>query len=142
MDRKRIILLAAVAAAALALSAASYWYANQLRPGFPGASISYNDPKLQSAVTSGKPTLIYFSTLDCPVCLMEDRVIDALLPDFNATVNFVFMRLSPSNGRLFQDWSVLVVPTLVLADRDGIIAKRYDGYAGEENLRKDLEMLS
>lgn len=67
--------------------------------------------------------------------------MDALLPDYNNTVNFVFMRLSPSNANLFQDWSVLVVPTLVLADEEGIISKRYDGYASEGNLRTDLQRL-
>jgi thiol-disulfide isomerase/thioredoxin len=141
VKQARLILVVVVAAALIVVAGVSHYYLNLARPGFPGASISYNDSQLQAAAANGKPTLIYFSTLDCPACLMEDRVMDALLPDYNATVNFVFMRLSSSNGRLFQDWSVLVVPTLVLADGDGIIAKRYNGYAGESDLRTDLQRL-
>ena len=138
MNRTRVFLAVAVAVALVAAAGISYYYLNLARPGFPGASINYNDSQLQSAAASGRPTLIYFSTLDCPVCLMEDRAMDALLPDYNSTVNFIFMRLSSSNGRLFQDWSVLVVPTIVLANDDGIITKRYDGYVGESDLRTDL----
>ena len=139
MNRNRFVLLAVLAVVVVAVVGTAYYYLNQARPGFPGASISYNDPQLQDAVANGKPTLIYFSTLDCPVCLMEDRAMDSLLPDYNSTVNFVFIKLSSSNGRLFQDWSVLVVPTLVLADNDGIITKRYDGYVGESDLRTDFQ---
>lgn len=141
LSRKQKLVLLAAAVVVIAAVGVSYYYLNQAKPGFPGASITYNDSQLQGAVASGKPTLIYFSTLNCPACLMEDRVVDALLPDYNSTVNFVFMRLSPSNGRLFEDWSVLVVPTLVLADDKGIIAKRYDGYVGEGDLRNDLQRL-
>jgi thiol-disulfide isomerase/thioredoxin len=135
------ILVVAVVVALVAVAWGSYYYLNLARPGFPGSSISYNDSQLQAAAENGKPTLIYFSTQDCPTCLMEDRVMDALFPDYNGTVNFVYMRLSSSNGKLFQDWSVLVVPTVVLADGDGIISKRYDGYASESNLRTDLQGL-
>ena len=141
MKQARPLLVVAVVIALAAVVAASYYYLNLARPGFPGASISYNDTQLQAAAGNGKPTLIYFSTQDCPACLMEDRVMDALLPDYNSTVNFIFMRLSSSNGNLFQDWSVLVVPTLVLAGGDGVISKRYDGYVGESNLRNDLQRL-
>lgn len=141
MKHARLLLVVAVVIALVAVVGISYYYLNLARPGFPGASIIYNNSQLQAAAGNGKPTLIYFSTLDCPTCLIEDRVMDALLPDFNSTVNFVFMRLSSSNGNLFQDWSVLVVPTLVLADGDGIISKRYDGYASEDNLRTDLQRL-
>jgi thiol-disulfide isomerase/thioredoxin len=137
----RLVLALAAVVALVALVGASYYYLNLAKPGFPGASISYNNTQIQAAVGNGKPTLIYFSTLDCPACLMEDRVMDALLPDYNGTVNFIFMRLSSSNANVFQDWSVLVVPTLVLADEDGVITKRYDGFAGESNLRTDLEGL-
>lgn len=138
MNRTRFILLTSLAIVVIVAVGMAYYYLNQAKPGFPGATISYNNSQLQSAATSGKPTLIYFSTLDCPACLMEDRAMDTLLSDYNSTVNFVFMRLSSSNGRLFQDWSILVVPTLVLADDNGIIMKRYDGYVGESNLRSDL----
>jgi hypothetical protein len=72
---------------------------------------------------------------------MEDRVMDSLLSDYNFTVNFIFMKLSSNNGKLFQDWSILVVPTLLLANDEGIIEKRYDGYAGESDLRTDLQRL-
>lgn len=141
MKQARLLLVVAVAVALLAAAGASYYYLNLARPGFPGATIDYNNSQLQAAFESGKPTLVYFSTQDCPACVMEDRVMDALLPDYNSTVNFVFMRLSSSNGRLFQDWSVLVVPTLVLADDGGVIWKRYDGFAGEGDLRNDLQGL-
>lgn len=141
MKQARLLLVAAVAVALVAVAGASYYYLNLAKAGFPGASISYNNSQLQAVAGNGKPTLVYFSTQDCPTCLMEDRVMDALLPDYNNTVNFVFMRLSPSNANLFQDWSVLVVPTLVLADEEGIISKRYDGYASEGNLRTDLQRL-
>jgi len=141
VGRARLLLLVAVAVALVAVAGVSFYYLSQPRAGFPGASIGYGDPQLQSSAKSGKPTLVYFSTLDCPACLMEDRVMDAIVPDFNTTVNFVFMRLSSSNGALFQDWSVLVVPTLVLADKDGIIWERHDGYVGESDLRTDLQRL-
>jgi thiol-disulfide isomerase/thioredoxin len=141
LNRTRVFLAIAVAVAVVATAGISCYYLNLARPGFPGASINYNDSQLQGAAASGKPTLIYFSTLDCPACLMEDRAMDALLPDYNSTVNFVFMRLSSSNGMLFQDLSVLVVPTIMLADDQGIITKRYDGYAGESDLRSDLQRL-
>ncbi len=135
------MLVLAVAAMVVIAIGLVYNYTNKPAPGFPGSSISYNDSRLQAAASSGKPTLIYFSTLDCPVCLMEDRVMDALLPDYNLTVNFIFMKFSASTGRLFQDWSVLVVPTLLIADDSGVIEKRYDGYAGESDLRSDLQRL-
>ena len=77
MKQARSLLVVVVVIALVAVVAASYYYLNLARPGFPGASISYNDTQLQAAAGNGKPTLIYFSTLDCPACLMEDRVMVA-----------------------------------------------------------------
>ena len=65
----RLILVAIVAF--IVFIAASAFYLAQPNPGFPGSGIITNHPQLEYAASSGKPTLIYFSTLNCPLAFLR-----------------------------------------------------------------------
>ena len=86
--------------------------------------------------------MVYFSTINCPICLLEEGVIWEIQPSFNSTHNFVVLKLGPEVVNVFKEWSVMEVPTLIFADRTGTIVKRFDGqYLSESTLRAELERI-
>ena len=138
---KRILILPVVLIIAIVIVAAIA-YLSQPKAGFPGTSISSEYPLLAEAASSSKPTMIYFSTINCPTCLLEDGVIDYVLPSYNSTHNFVFLKLGSEVVNVFKEWSIMEVPTLIFADKTGTIVKRFDGqYLSESVLRAELERI-
>ncbi len=119
-------------------------YLGQPKVGFPGTSINANSDyePLTEAAMSGKPTVIYFSTDNCPTCSLQDNVFDEIIPIYNATYNFIFLKLSIDDANIFKEWSILEVPTLVFADRSGKIVERFDGqFLSSSSLMNELERM-
>jgi thiol-disulfide isomerase/thioredoxin len=137
--RKKIIALLLMI---IFLATAGAVYLSLPRDGFPGTKMIVNHPQLAASAANGRPTMIYFSTVDCPACIMEDMVLEDLIPFYNGTHNFVLLKFDQNLSGVFQDWSVIKVPTLIFADRSGTIKERLDGqYLAEDALREKLERL-
>lgn len=110
------------------------------KSGFPGTKVIGDHPEIIEALEKKRPLMIYFSSIGCPTCLMQDRVISAVYPKYEGDVKFVYILLSNSTEKIFEDWSVIKVPTLIFADKSGNVVSRFDGrYLDEEALRTELE---
>jgi thioredoxin-related protein len=110
------------------------------KSGFPNTKVIADHPEIIEALEEKRPLMIYFSSIGCPTCLMQDRVISSVYPNYETHVKFVYILLSSSTEKVFQDWSVIKVPTLIFADKEGNIVSRFDGrYLDEGSLRSELE---
>ncbi|MCX8182144.1 MAG: thioredoxin family protein [Candidatus Methanomethyliaceae archaeon] len=112
------------------------------KSGFPGTKVIADHPEIIKALEEKRPLMIYFSSLGCPTCLMQDRVLSTVYPKYGTDVEFVYILLSNSTEKIFEDWSVIKVPTLIFADREGNVVSRFDGrYLDEGSLRAELERI-
>ncbi|MBC7113815.1 MAG: thioredoxin family protein [Candidatus Methanomethyliales bacterium] len=128
--------------ASVVVLAAGMAYYTMPKSGFPNTKVIVDHPEIREALDEKRPLMIYFSSIGCPTCLMQDRVISAVYPNYESRVKFVYILLSNSTERIFQDWSVIKVPTLIFADREGNIISRFDGrYLDEASLRSELERI-
>ncbi len=132
-----------VAVLAVAAYAAMEAGAPKVNPGFPGSRLIADNEQLIAAASSGKPILVYFSSDACPTCLVEDGELAAVLPQYSSSIVFVSIKYGDSTAEVFQDWSVISVPTIVLVDRYGMVTKRTDGYfVSRDALEQDLGLLT
>ncbi|MGC8936388.1 MAG: thioredoxin family protein [Candidatus Methanomethylicaceae archaeon] len=123
----------------LLLAAAMVYYATP-KSGFPGTKAIADRPEIQRAIENKMPIMVYFSSAGCPTCLMQDRAISAVFPKYESVVEFAYILLENSTEKVFEEWSVVKVPTIVFVDRNGVIVSRFDGrYLDEEALRTELE---
>lgn len=132
--------LALVIITSLLLLAVAMVYYSTPKSGFPGTKAIADRPEIQEAIEDKMPIMVYFSSAGCPTCLMQDRAISAVFPKYESVVKFAYIMLDNSTEKVFEEWSVVKVPTIVFVDRNGIIVSRFDGrYLDEEALRTEFE---
>lgn len=102
------------------------FYYTSPKAGFPGTKVINDHPEIQEGLEEMRPLIIYFSSIGCPTCLMQDRVISAVYPEYAMDVKFIYVLFTNSMEKVFEDWSVVRVPTLIFADREGKIVSRFD----------------
>ncbi|MDI9609301.1 MAG: thioredoxin domain-containing protein [Candidatus Verstraetearchaeota archaeon] len=137
--KKRQVIILATAALVFSLVAAASAALLTPRPGFPGTKAILDHPLINESVVSRKGTVIYFSASSCPACMLQDVSMDAAYSEYSQQVNFVYLRYSQELAGVFQDWSVIKVPTSIFIDKDGIVVSRHDGtYLDAEDLKKEI----
>lgn len=135
----RPALLAIAAAIILGTLAGAYAYYSMPGEGFPGRQVINDHPLIESALSNGKPILIYFSTMGCPTCLMQDGVMASIRASYSDTINIIFFKYDEGLVKVFQDWSIVKVPTIVLASSNGTVVVRHEGgYVAEDDLVNEL----
>ncbi len=135
-------MLAAVAAVTVvAVASIALWSILSVpKEGFPGSQMILDHPALTAACQNGKPTVILFSTITCPTCVVQERALDEALRDYDGGVNYVHLMYANGTEQVFLDWTVLKVPTLVLVGRDGTVRYRSDGQlVSSDAVRQMLE---
>ncbi len=136
-----LVVIAAVAAVAVA-SVALWSFLSVPQEGFPGTQMIMDHPALTEAYQNGKPTLILFSTITCPTCVVQEEALLEALQDYNGSVNYVHLMYATGIEQVFVDWTVLKTPTLVFVDRDRMIRYRSDGvYVSADAVRQMLESI-
>lgn len=117
-------------------------YLEYPKRGFPGSSAIIDHPEIETALVEGKPIMIYFSSIGCPTCMMQDKVISSVYPQFEEHVKFVYLLLSNSTSKVFEEWSVFKVPTIIIVDSKGKVVSRHDGiFVNEDVMKKELSDL-
>ena len=98
-------------------------------PGEPGSEAKASIPELAEALTSGKPVVIFFTSVNCTPCemLYVYTWISAVQKYGNQT-QFVLLLYSNETHQAFSDYRVYAVPTLVFINKQGIIVERVEGY--------------
>ncbi len=127
----------------VAVSSVALWaILSSPQDGFPGTAMIMDHPSLVAAFQSGKSTLIFFSTITCPTCVIQEQALEEVLPEYNSSVNYIHLILTTEIQQVFVDWSVLKVPTTVFVGKDGIIYQRYDGqYLSSDSIVQILERI-
>ncbi|RLE52308.1 MAG: hypothetical protein DRJ33_04075 [Candidatus Methanomethylicota archaeon] len=99
------------------------------RPGEPGSKAEASVPELAEALSSGKPVVIFFASVNCTPCelLYVYTWIPAVQKYGNQT-QFVLLLYSNETHRAFSDYRVYAVPTLIFINKQGIIVERVEGY--------------
>ncbi len=137
------MLAATAALAAVAVASIALWSALAVpQEGFPGTAMITDHPALVEAYQSGKPTLILFTTITCPVCVMQERALEEVLPDYNGSVNYIHLMYASGIEQIFIDWTIIKTPVSVFVGKDGTIYQRYDGqYLTADAVRQILERI-
>lgn len=131
--------MALAAVLALGALAGAFAYYSMPREGFPGQPVINDHILIGSALSNGRPILIYFSTLGCPTCLMQDGVMSKIRADYSETISIIFFKYSAELEKVFKDWSIVQVPTIVLANSNGTVVIRHEGgFVSEEDLALEL----
>lgn len=142
MKRARVLAVIAAVAAVAVASVALWSFLSVPQEGFPGTQMIMDHPALTEACQNGKPTLILFSTITCPTCVVQEEVLLEALQDYNGSVNYVHLTYATGIEQVFADWTVLKAPTLVFVDKDRMIRYRSDGlYVSADAVRQILESI-
>lgn len=100
----------------------------------------FDEASLQSAIKSGRPTLVYFYAAWCRPCqqlrsstFRDERVINKLAEwnRLKADMSFRENKLTIQRGEKFKVWGL---PTLLFYDSNGNEAARKSGFISAENL--------
>jgi len=82
-------------------------------------------PELKQTIgTNGKPTLIFFQNPNGGPCKAQKGILDKLMKDRKGSFNIASVNaMNQNDQKAFYDYGVRSLPTLVLVDKNGKIAR-------------------
>src|SRR5262249_26261753 len=89
------------------------------------------------ASPAGSPRGIAFSGPGCAACRTQRRILDAVVADWNGTVEVAYVD-AVAESEMAHRFGVLVVPTTVIAAPDGRIVGINGGLVDADRLRAQL----
>jgi thioredoxin-like negative regulator of GroEL len=89
------------------------------------------------AASVGVPRVIAFSGPGCAACRTQRRILDAVVADWNGTVEVAYVD-AVAERELAHRFGVMMVPTTVVAAPDGRIVGINGGLADADRLRAQL----
>jgi thioredoxin-like negative regulator of GroEL len=93
--------------------------------------------KTLGASLAGMPRVLAFSGPGCAACRTQRRILDAVVADWNGTVEVAYVD-AVAERELAQRFGVMVVPTTVVAGPDGRIVGINGGLVDADRLRAQL----
>ena len=79
-------------------------------------------PEIEEKLSAHKPFIIYFRYEKSPACSEQDReLLRAIYPDFAWKVDLVVIEYSNDTVKVFKDYGIQGVPSLVFVDKEGYI---------------------
>jgi thioredoxin 1 len=110
--------------------------------GNPAAPIS--TPELKQVIgANGKPTLVFFQNPQGGPCKIQKQVLDTLQSERKGKFNLVAVNaMKQEDQRAFYDYGIRSLPSLVLVDKSGKIARVFPpGIQNQETLTAALDRL-
>jgi thiol-disulfide isomerase/thioredoxin len=111
----------------------------------PEATTPPGDPpviQLESALSEGKPVLVFYHSNTCESCLQMIDIVHQAYPEFAGVVVLVDVNVyDPKNESLMKKAGVQYIPTLMLYHPTGRIEK-FVGVMEKEDLRQALTDLA
>jgi thioredoxin-like negative regulator of GroEL len=89
------------------------------------------------ASAAGIPRVIAFSGPGCAACRTQRRILDAVVADWNGTVEVAYVD-AVAEREMAHRFGVMVVPTTVVAAPDGRIVGINGGLVDADRLRAQL----
>ncbi len=98
------------------------WTAGQAYAG-PPAPLS--TPELQKVIGSGKKnTVVFFLNPEGGPCRVQNEILQQLYKDRGAKFNIAYVSATqPGNEKAFYDYGVRGLPSLVVVDKEGKVAR-------------------
>ena len=109
-----------------------------------GAAAPLSTPELKKTIgVNGKPTLVFFQNPNGGPCRAQKGVLDRLLSDRKGNFNIASVNaMNQNDQKAFYDYGVRSLPSLVLVDRSGKIARVFPpGIQSHETLSAALDGL-
>ncbi len=105
------------------LAAALFIWGNAAVAGNPPAPLS--TPELRQIITPGtKNTIVFFLNPQGGPCRAQNEILQKLLKDRGGRFNIAYVStLDPRNEKAFYDYGIRALPSLVIVDRGGKIAR-------------------
>ncbi len=117
--------------------------------GFLGAAAAYaadtaplSTPELKQTIGSGKkPTVVFFINPNGGPCRAQKEILLELQKDRKGNFNIAYVdAMNQANQRAFYDYGVRSLPTVVIVDSKGKIAKYFPpGIQNYDTLSKALD---
>jgi rhodanese-related sulfurtransferase len=105
-----------------------------------GILYDYTPAGFEAALSSGRPTLLDFSTDWCPPCRVTAPILEELREEYKGRVNILTAN-ADNERELVQRFGVEWYPTFIFFDSDGEEAMRIQGLIFEEDFRVAMEEL-
>lgn len=108
--------------------------------------IKKDSPDINSAIAkdNGLPSIITFSSTMCLDCQKMKPIIQEAEKEYQGKINFIYVNATDKKTSvklMIKKYSVLLVPTMVLLDKDQKEIKKIEGAISKEELTKELEGL-
>jgi thiol-disulfide isomerase/thioredoxin len=99
------------------------------------------EKKLNKALKSGKPVLLYFHLGGCAGCIEQEEILDGMESEHGGRVMFVRADFA-ENQEMFKEYAGLVwaFPVIVVFDSDGAVVERYAGVTEQDELERALSL--
>jgi thioredoxin 1 len=105
----------------------------------PGITRSDSPEDLEAALSSGKPVLLDFYATWCTPCKFQAPIIEELRKEYEGTAVVLSIDVDQYPGFINQYNPRNTIPTMVVFDREGQVAKTFFGPAEKEELAAALE---
>jgi len=107
-----------------------------------GTAAPLSTPELKQTLgTNGKATIVFFQNPNGGPCKAQKGILDKLLKDRNSNFNIASVNaMNQNDQKAFYDYGVRSLPTLVLVDKNGKIARVFPpGIQNVETLTSALD---
>ena len=102
------------------------------------------DRNLESIITNGKPTVLYFTSEYCRDCIQVKPIIEKLQLTYKDKVDFIIADIraqDPLSKAAIKKYRVLGVPITVFVKKDGTKYKSLAGYYPEDSFTKQIDVM-
>lgn len=103
-------------------------------------SLSGNQLSIQSALASGRPTLVDFGSSSCTPCKKMAPILDQLKKDYKGRANIIFVDIW-ENKKIGFTYRVQMIPTQVFFDAKGKEYRRHMGFMDSQSIMEILTKL-
>lgn len=83
-----------------------------------------------------KPTLILFTTINCPHCRTMEKILNTL-----KTEEFVILKITSESKRLIKNYKIRAFPTLLTFDKNKNPKERIIGLNTDESIKESINII-
>ena len=95
---------------------------------------------LDSALASGKPTIVDFGASTCVPCKMMKPIVEELQDEYRGRANILLIEIYDYR-KLAAQYGVRAIPTQIFFDAEGKETWRHEGFLSKEEIVKQLDEL-
>ena len=128
MDKKNIITIIAI----LFIPLLTFW------------GINVNKDSQVIAQTNGMPQILKFSSSMCLECKQVEEIFDEIIPQYKDQIEYkqiIVDSRKDMNNPLIKKYKVTLVPTVVMVNSDGSVARTIVGAAQKEEYESCIKGL-